>query len=73
MYSCSSAGSRRAVLQLGLGVAVALALAMLLGGGYIIGVGRGAFVVISLKVNVFRNPFYPTNFPIFGVGAGFGF
>lgn len=46
---------------------------LLLGGGYIMGVGRGAFVVISLKVNVFRNAFYPSNFPIIGFGAGFGF
>ena len=46
---------------------------LFLGGGYVMGVGRGAFVAISLKVNVFRNAFYPTNIPIFGVGAGFGF
>jgi hypothetical protein len=46
---------------------------LLLGGGYIMGVGRGAFVAISLKVNVFRNPFYPSNIPIIGFGAGFGF
>ena len=46
---------------------------LFLGGGYIQGVGRGAFIAISLKVNVFRNPFYPSNIPIFGVGAGFGF
>ena len=46
---------------------------LFLGGGYLMGVGRGAFVAVSLKVNVFRNAFYPTNIPIFGVGAGFGF
>lgn len=46
---------------------------LFLGGGYVMGVGRGAFVAVSLKVNVFRNPFYPSNIPIFGVGAGFGF
>jgi hypothetical protein len=46
---------------------------LFLGGGYLMGVGRGAFVAIALKVNVFRNPFYPTNIPIIGVGAGFGF
>ena len=46
---------------------------LFLGGGYIQGVGRGAFIAISIKVNVFRNPFYPSNIPIFGVGAGFGF
>ena len=45
---------------------------LFLGGGYLMGVGRGAFVIVSLKVNVFRNDFYPTNIPIFGVGAGFG-
>ena len=46
---------------------------LFLGGGYLMGVGRGAFVAVSLKVNVFRNDFYPTNIPIFGVGAGFAF
>ena len=46
---------------------------LFLGGGYVQGVGRGAFVAVSLKVNVFRNAFYPSNIPIFGVGAGFGF
>ncbi len=46
---------------------------LLLGGGYLMGVGRGAFVIVSLKVNVFRNPFYPSNIPIIGFGAGFGF
>lgn len=46
---------------------------LFLGGGYVMGVGRGAFVAVSLKVNVFRNAFYPRNIPIIGVGAGFGF
>ena len=46
---------------------------LFLGGGYVQGVGRGAFIAVSLKVNVFRNAFYPSNIPIFGVGAGFGF
>ena len=46
---------------------------LFLGGGYVMGVGRGAFVTVSIKVNVFRNAFYPSNIPIFGVGAGFGF
>lgn len=46
---------------------------LFLGGGYVMGVGRGVFIVVSLKVNVFRNAFYPSNIPIFGVGAGFGF
>lgn len=46
---------------------------LFLGGGYVMGVGRGAFVAVSIKVNVFRNAFYPSNIPIFGVGAGFGF
>jgi hypothetical protein len=46
---------------------------LFLGGGYLAGVGRGAFVAVSIKVNVFRNAFYPSNIPIFGIGAGFGF
>ncbi len=46
---------------------------LFLGGGYVQSVGRGAFIAVSIKVNVFRNPFYPSNIPIFGVGAGFGF
>jgi hypothetical protein len=46
---------------------------LFLGGGYVMGVGRGAFIAVSLKVNVFRNPFYPSNIPIFGAGAGFAF
>lgn len=46
---------------------------LFLGGGYLMAVGRGAFVAVSLKVNVFRNAFYPSNIPIFGVGAGYGF
>ncbi len=46
---------------------------LFLGGGYLMGVGRGAFVAISIKVNVFRNPFYPSNIPIFAVGGGFTF
>lgn len=46
---------------------------LLLGGGYLMGVGRGAFIIVALKVNVFRNPFYPSNIPIIGFGAGFGF
>jgi hypothetical protein len=46
---------------------------LLLGGGYMIGMGRGAFMGMSLKFAVFRNPFYPTVFPIISVGAGYGF
>mgnify|MGYP001811889419 FL=1 len=46
---------------------------LFLGGGYVMGVGKGVFVAVSLKVNVFRNAFYPSNFPIFGVGAGYAF
>jgi hypothetical protein len=46
---------------------------LLLGGGYMMGVGKGAFVGLSLKVNVFRNAFYRSNFPIISVGAGYSF
>ncbi|MEM9728067.1 MAG: hypothetical protein AAF997_05735 [Myxococcota bacterium] len=46
---------------------------LFLGGGYGIGVGRGAFMVFALKVNVFRSDLYPSNFPIFAVGAGYSF
>jgi hypothetical protein len=46
---------------------------LLLGGGYMMGVGRGAFFGFSLKVNVFTNPFYPSHFPIISVGAGYAF
>jgi hypothetical protein len=46
---------------------------LFLGAGYLMGVGRGAFIVVSLKVNVFRNAFYPSNIPIFGIGAGYAF
>ena len=46
---------------------------LFLGGGYVMGVGKGVFVAVSLKVNVFRNAFYPSNIPIFGVGAGYAF
>ncbi len=46
---------------------------LFLGGGYLFGFGRGAFAGVSIKVNVFRNDFYPTNFPIFSVGGGYAF
>ncbi len=46
---------------------------LLLGGGYMMGLGRGAFFGFSLKVNVFTNPFYPSHFPIISVGAGYAF
>lgn len=46
---------------------------MLLGGGFLMGVGRGAFVATSIKFAVFRNDFYPDAFPIISVGAGYSF
>ena len=46
---------------------------LLLGGGLIMGVGKGAFVATSLKIAVFRNPFYPDAFPIISVGGGYQF
>lgn len=46
---------------------------LLLGGGFMMGVGKGAFVGTSLKFAVFRNPFYPDLFPIISVGAGYAF
>lgn len=46
---------------------------LLLGGGYMIGVGRGAFMGMSLKFAVFRNPFYPSVFPIISIGGGYAF
>ncbi len=46
---------------------------LLLGGGYIQGVGKGAFFGLSLKVNVFTNPFYPNHYPIISVGGGYAF
>ncbi len=46
---------------------------LLLGGGFVIGVGKGAFVATSLKIPVFRNTFYPDAFPIISVGGGYAF
>ena len=46
---------------------------LLLGGGFMLGVGRGAFVATSIKFAVLRNPFYPDAFPIIAVGAGYSF
>lgn len=46
---------------------------LLLGGGFMMGVGRGAFFGTSLKFAVFRNPFYPDAFPIISVGGGYAF
>ncbi len=46
---------------------------LLLGGGFLQGVGKGAFVGVSLKVNVFTNPFYPNHYPIISVGGGYAF
>lgn len=46
---------------------------LLLGGGILIGLGKGAFMATSLKFAVFRNAFYPSAFPIISVGAGYAF
>ena len=46
---------------------------LLLGGGFVFGLGKGAFMATSLKVPVFRNAFYPSNFPIISVGGGYAF
>jgi len=46
---------------------------LLLGGGFLMGVGKGVFVATSLKVPVLRNPFYPTAFPIISAGVGYTF
>jgi len=46
---------------------------LLLGGGLVMGVGKGAFVATSLKIAVFRNAFYPTAFPIISIGGGYAF
>jgi len=46
---------------------------LLLGGGFLIGVGRGAFMGMSIKFAVFRNPFYPDVFPIISAGGGYAF
>ncbi len=46
---------------------------LLLGGGLVMGVGKGVFVATSLKIAVFRNAFYPDAFPIISVGAGYAF
>jgi hypothetical protein len=46
---------------------------LLLGGGFVIGVGKGAFVATSLKIPIFRNAFYPDTFPIISIGGGYAF
>ena len=46
---------------------------LLLGGGLVMGVGKGAFVATSLKIAVFRNAFYPSAFPIISIGGGYAF
>ena len=46
---------------------------LLLGGGLVMGVGKGVFVATSLKIAVLRNAFYPDAFPIISVGAGYAF
>lgn len=46
---------------------------LLLGGGLVMGVGKGVFIATSLKIAVFRNEFYPDAFPIISVGGGYAF
>lgn len=46
---------------------------LLLGGGLVMGVGKGVFVATSLKIAVLRNSFYPDAFPIISVGGGYAF
>jgi hypothetical protein len=46
---------------------------LLLGGGLVMGVGKGAFIATSLKIAVFRNVYYPTAFPIISIGGGYAF
>ncbi|HSN82502.1 MAG TPA: hypothetical protein VLS88_08005 [Polyangiales bacterium] len=46
---------------------------LLLGGGFMLGVGKGVFVATAIKFAVLRNPFYPDAFPIIAVGAGYTF
>jgi hypothetical protein len=46
---------------------------LLLGGGFLVGVGRGGFVATSIKFAVLRNPYYPDAFPIISVGGGYSF
>ena len=46
---------------------------LLLGGGLVMGVGKGVFVATSLKIAVLRNALYPDAFPIISVGGGYAF
>jgi hypothetical protein len=46
---------------------------LILGGGFLAGVGKGVFVATSIRVPVLRNPFYPTAFPIIAAGVGYTF
>lgn len=46
---------------------------LLLGAGFMLGVGKGVFVATAIKFAVLRNPFYPDAFPIIAVGAGYTF
>jgi len=46
---------------------------LLLGGGLLMGVGKGVFFATSLKIAVFRNEFYPDAFPIISIGGGYAF
>lgn len=46
---------------------------LFLGGGFVFGLGKGAFFSTGLKVNIFTSDLYPDHFPIFSIGAGVGF
>lgn len=46
---------------------------LFLGGGFVFGLGKGAFFSAGIKVNVFTSDLYPDHFPIFTIGAGVGF
>lgn len=46
---------------------------LFLGGGFVFGLGKGAFFSTGLKVNVFTSDLYPDHFPVFTLGAGVGF
>ena len=46
---------------------------LLLGGGFVMGVGKGVFVATSLKIAVLHNAFYPNAYPIISVGGGYAF
>ncbi len=46
---------------------------LLLGAGFVQGLGTGAFIVTAIKFPVFRTSFYPSAFPIISVGGGYAF